>query len=128
MLGRTNSNEGTEDSGQGRTSSDDSNTEDTGQGWVGSTTFVLINYASVSSPINIPTGTDVAGSHTWLESLWGFGSGAIVGTILISGSGSFIAAGRSFPSAVGSGVLSVFWANSWLGSGFDDAGDGVDWG
>lgn len=70
-LGRTSGNEGTKDSGLGRTSSDDDNTRDTGQGWVGSTTFVSqsINYASVSSSINIPTGMDVSGSHTWLDSL-----------------------------------------------------------
>lgn len=130
MLGRTSSDEDTEDSGLGRTSRDGDDTVNTGRGWVGSTAsiFQSISHASVSSSTNTSTCMDVAGSHTCPDSLWGFGSGAMVGAVLISGSGSFILTGGSSRSAVGSGVISMFWGDGWLGSRFDDADDGMDWG
>lgn len=61
----------------------------------------------ISSTSN-PTMTHVeAGSQTTSNSLWGSGSRAKVGSVLIVGSGSFIVAGISSQSVVGSGLMSV---------------------
>lgn len=45
-----------------------------------------IKQSSVLSSIKTPTGTMVAGLHPWSDSLWGIGSGAMVGAVVTGGS------------------------------------------
>ncbi len=63
----------------------------------------------------IPTTHGVAGSHTWSVAL-SSGSGAMSGSVTLTGVGSVIAAGSG--SAAGSGEHSVQRdGEGWLGSG-----------
>ncbi len=66
----------------------------------------------------IPTSHGVVGSRTWSVTLLSPGSGAMRGSVTISGVGSLIAAGSGSAAAVGSGEHSVKRdGEGWLGSG-----------
>lgn len=87
----------------------------------GITTSVGVWARLSSMPLNSrsnPTGTDdVAGSRTWSDVWRGSGSGAIVGSVLLSGSGSYIMAGLVSLFTVGSSIISMqLMRVGWLGS------------
>ncbi len=88
-----------------KTSDDEESVAISGWGRVGSS-ISMSQLMSQSSPesksTRIPTGTAIAGSHPWSDSHRGFGSGALVGAVV---TGSVVTAGRSSPSAGGSGIV-----------------------
>lgn len=59
---------------------------------------------------------------SWSDASGGSCSGAMFGSFPFPGAGSCIAAGSIFPSAEGSGVISVQRDHCWLGSGFVGGG------